>query len=58
MQVAEVPEFVGAQAGEITELGNAYLFRANISQVVGMGKNSPLYAGRDEGKASGSDLGQ
>jgi hypothetical protein len=34
VQVAEVPEFVGAQAGEITELGNAYLFRANISQVV------------------------
>jgi len=38
VQVAEVPEFVGAQAGEITELGNAYLFRANISQVVGMEK--------------------
>jgi len=37
-QEAQVPEFVGAQAGEITELGNAYVFRANISQAVGMKK--------------------
>lgn len=37
-QAAEVPEFVGAQAGELTELGNHYLFRANISQVIGMEK--------------------
>src|SRR5579885_1466874 len=37
-QSAEVPQFVGAQAGEITELGNGFIFRANISQVVGMRK--------------------
>jgi branched-chain amino acid transport system substrate-binding protein len=37
-QDAQVPEFVGAQAGEITELGNGYIFRANISQVIGMEK--------------------
>ena len=35
---AKVPQFVGAQAGELTEMGDDYLFRANISQVFGMSK--------------------
>jgi branched-chain amino acid transport system substrate-binding protein len=37
-QDAKVPQFVGAQAGELTELGSEFLFRANISQVAGMEK--------------------
>ena len=37
-QQAEVPQFVGAQATELTTLGNAFLFRANISQAIGMQK--------------------
>ncbi len=37
-QDAQVPQFVGAQAGELTEMGSGYLFRANISQLVGMEK--------------------
>jgi branched-chain amino acid transport system substrate-binding protein len=37
-QDAGVPQFVGAQASELTEQGNGYLFRANISQRVGMEK--------------------
>jgi branched-chain amino acid transport system substrate-binding protein len=34
----KVPQLVGAQAAELTELGNDYLFRANISQKIGMAK--------------------
>jgi branched-chain amino acid transport system substrate-binding protein len=37
-QEAAVPQFVGAQASELTESGNDYLFRANISQSTGMEK--------------------
>lgn len=37
-QEASVPQFVGAQAPELTEMGNGYLFRANISQSAGMDK--------------------
>jgi branched-chain amino acid transport system substrate-binding protein len=39
-QQAEVPQFVGAQAAEITEMGNPYIFRANISQALGMARIS------------------
>jgi len=37
-QDASVPQFVGAQAPELTEMGNKFLFRANISQSSGMEK--------------------
>ncbi len=37
-QQAGVPQFVGAQAAELTQAGNNFLFRANISQAVGMQK--------------------
>lgn len=37
-QEAAVPQFVGAQASELTEMGNGFLFRANISQGAGMEK--------------------
>lgn len=37
-QDARVPQLVGAQASDLTEQGNGYLFRANISQRAGMEK--------------------
>ena len=37
-QQAEVPQFVGAQAASLTEAGDDYLFRANISQSLGMSR--------------------
>jgi branched-chain amino acid transport system substrate-binding protein len=37
-QQAGVPQFVGAQATELTQMGNGFLFRANISQSIGMQK--------------------
>ncbi|HWK44575.1 MAG TPA: ABC transporter substrate-binding protein [Stellaceae bacterium] len=37
-QQAEIPQFVGAQAEELTHLGDDYLFRANLSQGAGMAK--------------------
>jgi branched-chain amino acid transport system substrate-binding protein len=37
-QEAAVPQFVGAQAAELTEMGNGFLFRANISQRTGIEK--------------------
>jgi branched-chain amino acid transport system substrate-binding protein len=39
-QQAEVPEFVGAQLGSLTAAGDDYLFRANISQDLGMARIS------------------
>ncbi len=45
-QEASVPQFVGAQASELTEMGNAFLFRANISQGAGMEKIA-AYIDRD-----------
>lgn len=35
-QQAGIPQFVGAQAGALTEMGDPYLFRAIISQSLGM----------------------
>lgn len=37
-QRAGVPQFVGAQATEITHEGNPYIFRANLAQNFGMAK--------------------
>lgn len=37
-QAAEVPQFTGAQAAEITQKGNPYIFRANMGQQFGMPK--------------------
>lgn len=37
-QQAEVPQFVGAEAADITQAGNPYLFRTSLSQAASMPK--------------------
>jgi len=49
-QRAEVPQFVGAQAGDLTEAGDAFLFRANISQALGMTKIADYIENRMKAK--------
>ncbi|WP_460448303.1 ABC transporter substrate-binding protein [Alsobacter sp. SYSU BS001988] len=39
-QQAEVPQIVGAQAAELTKMGNKFLFRTNLNQVDGLVKVS------------------
>ena len=48
-QQAGVPQIVGAQAADLTQMGNPFLFRANIGQQAGMPKIANYI--RDEIKA-------
>jgi len=38
MQQAEIPHFIGGEAGELTALGDRYLFRTSFGQQIGMPK--------------------
>jgi branched-chain amino acid transport system substrate-binding protein len=49
MQQAEIPHFIGGEAGELTTLGDPYLFRTSFGQQVGMPKIANYI--RDELKA-------
>src|SRR5690349_5848633 len=49
LKQAEIPHFVGGEAGELTTLGDTYLFRTSFGQQIGMPKISNFI--RDEIKA-------
>ena len=38
LQQAEIPHFIGGEAAELTQLGDAYMFRTSFGQQVGMPK--------------------
>src|SRR5712692_2240057 len=49
LQQAEIPQFTGGEAAELTALGNPYLFRTSFGQQIGMPKIANYI--RDEIKA-------
>ena len=49
LKQAEIPHFVGGEAGELTQMGDTYLFRTSFGQQIGMPKISNFI--RDEIKA-------
>src|SRR5262252_8859003 len=49
LKQAEIPHFVGGEAGELTSLGDTYLFRTSFGQQIGMPKIANFI--RDEIKA-------
>ena len=49
LKQAEIPHFVGGEAGELTSMGDTYLFRTSFGQQIGMPKISNFI--RDEIKA-------
>jgi len=49
VQQAEIPDFIGGEAAELTTLGSAYLFRTSFGQQIGMPKIANYI--RDELKA-------
>src|SRR5207302_6309864 len=49
LQQAEIPHFIGGEAGELTMLGDRYLFRTSFGQQIGIPKLANYI--RDEIKA-------
>jgi branched-chain amino acid transport system substrate-binding protein len=49
LQMAEIPHFIGGEAAELSNLGDAYLFRTSFGQQIGMPKIANFI--RDELKA-------
>ena len=49
LQQAEIPQFIGGEAAELTTLGDPYMFRTSFGQQIGMPKIANYI--RDELKA-------
>ena len=49
LKAAEIPQFVGGEAGELTQMGDPYLFRTSFGQQIGIPKIANFI--RDEIKA-------